>query len=495
MQLLWIIVILEMTILVKGITKDLSSTIGWQYGKSLSECNRYMLDNQLGTDISFKVGPPTGVQSLIRAHKYVLISRSAVFETMFYARNTTLLSETPENGATIDDPIVISDMNPGVFKDMLNFIYTDNVTVNFKTLLPLMYAGKKYQLPKLINECQKVLQHNISVSNVCEILDQAIYFDEQELVNKSLQFIGEHAVKVVKTEGFLQMSRPSLLKMVSYDWLQIGEVTLYKACIAWAEVQLQKLLVESPTEHAVREQLAEVFHKIRFPSMTLEEFAQIAGRSDMLTCAEKASIYYYIGTEDHENHTLVFVWKKRYNEKMIDRFQSVVNSDWGCSNQQDSIQFKTDKDITLTGIGTYPTGSNNGYRYGQIIQNAYNITIDITRNSHRHGQDRHHQHINGQQSNHRIGGIPSTAINSTMFNGSNIAKVPLRESLEIKAGVHYTITIRQVNGNGCYSRYGQTNVPDNPMQTEDVTFWFYNAGNSNTSPTNGQIPRLFYIVF
>ena len=57
---------------------------GWQYGKSIVECNRYMLDHQLSTDVSFEVGPPDGARSQIRAHKYVLISRSAVFESMLF---------------------------------------------------------------------------------------------------------------------------------------------------------------------------------------------------------------------------------------------------------------------------------------------------------------------------------------------------------------------------------------------------------------------------
>jgi len=118
------------------------------------------------------------------------------------------------------------------------------------------------------------------------------------------------------------------------------------------------------------------------------------------------------------------------------------------------------------------------------------MAIDINENSHPHQQSHH----GGQQSSRRIGGVTSITVNSTMFDGMYIAKVPLDESLKLKSGVHYTISIRQVSGNGCYSRYGQTSNPDDPVKAEDASFWFHNSGATSTSASSGQIPRLYYIA-
>jgi hypothetical protein len=60
---------------------ETSSPISWQLGKSLSECNRYMLDNQISTDVNIQV-EYNGARSLLYAHRYMLISRSAVLERM-----------------------------------------------------------------------------------------------------------------------------------------------------------------------------------------------------------------------------------------------------------------------------------------------------------------------------------------------------------------------------------------------------------------------------
>ena len=57
--------------------------IGWQSEKTLAECMRYMLDNEILTDVCFEVGPPDGATVDIRAHKLILISRSPVSEAMF----------------------------------------------------------------------------------------------------------------------------------------------------------------------------------------------------------------------------------------------------------------------------------------------------------------------------------------------------------------------------------------------------------------------------
>ena len=51
----------------------------WQSGKSLAECNLHMLTSEDSCDVSFRVGPS---EKSVRAHRYVLISRSCVFHSM-----------------------------------------------------------------------------------------------------------------------------------------------------------------------------------------------------------------------------------------------------------------------------------------------------------------------------------------------------------------------------------------------------------------------------
>ena len=54
--------------------------IDWQTGKTLPERMKYMLDNQLMCDATFRVGPD---QTPVQAHKFMLASASPVFDRMF----------------------------------------------------------------------------------------------------------------------------------------------------------------------------------------------------------------------------------------------------------------------------------------------------------------------------------------------------------------------------------------------------------------------------
>ena len=81
----------------------------WQVGRSVLECNKYMWEKKLAADIVFEVGPSDGQVEQISAHKYVLVSRSPVFEAMFYGA----LSQNTK------DTIRITDVEPDAFKEAL----------------------------------------------------------------------------------------------------------------------------------------------------------------------------------------------------------------------------------------------------------------------------------------------------------------------------------------------------------------------------------------
>jgi len=82
----------------------------WQEEKSVLECNRLMLENELATDVCFQIGS-TGASTLVRAHKYVLMSRSPVFLAMF--------SGGMAESRTNCEPINVPDIDNDTFTDLL----------------------------------------------------------------------------------------------------------------------------------------------------------------------------------------------------------------------------------------------------------------------------------------------------------------------------------------------------------------------------------------
>lgn len=103
---------------------ELRTSAEWQHGKSLKECNKYMLENEIATDVCFEVGPRDGHQGLVRAHKYILIARSAVFEAMFCGGMS-------ESKADANSKIPITDVEVEIFEELLRWMcdYLMNIAV------------------------------------------------------------------------------------------------------------------------------------------------------------------------------------------------------------------------------------------------------------------------------------------------------------------------------------------------------------------------------
>lgn len=85
----------------------------WQDNKSLQERSQYMLDNEIATDVCFEIHSPEGNVTLVRAHKFMLVAGSPVFEAMLCGG----MSEArPDHGN-----IQIQDIDAATFKELLRF--------------------------------------------------------------------------------------------------------------------------------------------------------------------------------------------------------------------------------------------------------------------------------------------------------------------------------------------------------------------------------------
>lgn len=86
--------------------------VDWQIGKSILQCSTYMFENKIAADVCFEVGLPDQPTVEILAHKYALISRSPVFETMF-------CGSLSENSSTYGQKIRVIDVEPEAFQEAL----------------------------------------------------------------------------------------------------------------------------------------------------------------------------------------------------------------------------------------------------------------------------------------------------------------------------------------------------------------------------------------
>jgi len=334
-----------------------------------------------------------------------------------------------------------------------------------ETASSLMYAANKYMLPKLVRECGRCLSDGLNVDNVIEVLEQSLLFNDKELQSKCLEFIGNNAKVVLTGSEILSASPQTMDSILNVDELSVKEIVVYETCIVWAKHQLQSQIpTENPTDEMIREVLGDLLYKIRFPSMKLTEFAEIVQGNNILTAEEKASIYGFLATYKKDSGFLFSTVRRIGEENWIERTVAPVQfkGAWYPRAGVDAINFITDRNILLTGVGLFMGYSVLGGGYVAIVQIL---------------------HSNNSLFQKKLT-VPGT-IDAKQF------KVSLDVPILICAGVVYSIKTLVTEGEIAHRGYPCQAV----CKKDNVTFTFSSHPESKyTTEFYGQIPRLYFIL-
>lgn len=253
----------------------------WQATKSnVKERLAYLINTEIMCDIHFRVGKPPN-QQLIPAHKFLLSVGSAVFDAQF-------------NGqiATRDSVIDIPDVEPAAFIALLKFIYSDEVNIGPETVMTTLYTAKKYAVPALEKACVEFLKRNLSSDNAFMLLTQARLFDEPQLAALCLETIDKSTSEALNAEGFTDIDHETLCVVLERDTLGIRESKLCTAVFRWSEAECKRL-DKQPTPENQRQVLGRALQLIRFPLMSIEEFATGPAQSGILEDKEVVQLFLY----------------------------------------------------------------------------------------------------------------------------------------------------------------------------------------------------------
>ena len=144
------------------------------------------------SDVTFNIG-----ERQFKAHKCILASSSQVFLAMFE-------HPTKEN---ITNQVVIEDIDPEIFQELLRFIYTGRLSspVTLDTMATRLFvAADKYLLDRLKSECEIHLLRRMSADNCIEFLklvsDQIHPADN--LKQGTIDFFRRFPGEVMSTDGW-----------------------------------------------------------------------------------------------------------------------------------------------------------------------------------------------------------------------------------------------------------------------------------------------------
>ncbi|XP_053573396.1 BTB/POZ domain-containing protein 1 isoform X2 [Bombina bombina] len=418
--------------LVKGLERE--PGYNWQATKSsLKERFAFLFNNELLSDVKFVVGKGRQAQK-IPAHKFVLATGSAVFDAMF-------------NGgmATSSVEIDLPDVEPSAFLALLRFLYSDEVQIGPETVMTTLYTAKKYAVPALEAHCVDFLTKNLRADNAFMLLTQARLFDEPQLASLCFDTIDKNTVDAISAEGFTDIDIDTLCAVLERDTLSIRESRLFGAAVRWAEAECQRQQLPLTIENKMKV-LGKAMSLIRFPLMTVEEFAAVN---------PKPRVEYI----DRPRCCL------RGRECSINRFQQ-VESRWGYSGTSDRVRFTVSRRISVVGFGLY--GSIHG-------PTDYQVNIQILE----------------YEKNQTVGQ------NDTGFScdgTANVFRVMFKEPIEILANICYTACATLKGPDSHYGTKGFKKVVHELPSASKTCFYFFSSpGNNNgTSVEDGQIPEIIF---
>lgn len=266
----------------------------------------------------------------------VLAAASKVFKVMFYG-------ELKEEG-----DIKVCNVTAAAFEEFLQFFYLKEVILSMQHILEVSHLGHKYDIEKCFDVCVKFIKDEISADNVCIGLGFAILYDQNDLMKICEKKIIINTNAVFKSTSFLECDGKVLAHILNMRLLSCTEIDVFEGCMSWLKVKCGQ---QTLTKEMIHTHLGELFHQIRFVSLTIEEFAILVQTYGLLFSSEEYQdiISTIVLSKSHAN---IFNGNRRQiqwnNDTVIkcDRTISDTSSTFCMRNIETSI-FSTNDPILL----------------------------------------------------------------------------------------------------------------------------------------------------
>lgn len=341
------------------------------------------------------------------------------------------------------------------------YIYCDEIDLAADTVLATLYAAKKYIVPHLARACVNFLETSLSAKNACVLLSQSCLFEEPDLTQRCWEVIDAQAELALKSEGFCDIDFQTLESILRRETLNAKEIVVFEAALNWAEVECQRQDLALSIENK-RKVLGKALYLIRIPTMALDDFANGAAQSGVLTLNETNDIFlWYTASKKPE---LQFVSKARKGliPQRCHRFQSCAyrSNQWRYRGRCDSIQFAVDKRVFIAGFGLY--GSSCGSA-------EYSAKIELKRQGVVLGQNL-----------------------SKYFSDGSSSTFPVwfEYPVQIEPDTFYTASVI-LDGNEL-SYFGQEGMTEVQCGKVTVQFQCSSDSTNGTGVQGGQIPELIF---
>ncbi|XP_062568129.1 BTB/POZ domain-containing protein 6-like [Saccostrea cucullata] len=308
----------------------------WQCDKSLAECLKHVLNNELFCDVTLYLGSN---MEAVHAHKLVLCSRSPVFYASF------------EGPLAEKGRFIITDIEKETFQQFLQYIYTDDVQLSYENVTSILYCARKYCVDKLTKRCEIFMEDAIDIENVFGILEEAHTYGLIGLKTKCVKFLVTNIKGALLSESFRNICRGCLGTILSIETFNIEEELLFEHALYWAEAECSRKGL-AITDKNKRIALGDVIKSIRFPAMTSDYFGKKVASSELLDADEVIDVFLYnFSRNDGERGQSMFETASRSYRQVL-RFRKTLR-ERQASDDKNEIAFECSVPATLHGVCVY----------------------------------------------------------------------------------------------------------------------------------------------
>lgn len=169
-------------------------------------------------------------------------------------------------------------------------LYTDSFEIDHENVSGILYLAMKYDVQHLVEACKSYCTSNITLDDVCTLMNLAYNCNLSKLWSTCLQFIVMNTKSIFPSNYLDNMEKGTMRKFVICDELAVDEILIFECLRSWAkhECSRQELGYNIENERSV---LGDIVNYIRFPTMKSLTFTNKIATTNFLTTEEEVDIH------------------------------------------------------------------------------------------------------------------------------------------------------------------------------------------------------------
>ena len=229
-------------------------------GASTTSIISKLYNDKSTSDVTFIVGPN---ETEFYGHTLIIGAANDVFKANF-------------SGSWKDNRTVkLEDVKEVVFEAFMLYIYRSEININTENFLDVLEFAHRYMMTGLFESLTTRITIESYVSDYFwKFMSFAYVTSDVALINRCLDLLDKKPETFLSQPEFLETKSYIITLFVDRNSLDILEVKLFHFLLQWSESECKRTTLEI-TPGNQRKVMESFIHKIRFPIMTLEEFASV----------------------------------------------------------------------------------------------------------------------------------------------------------------------------------------------------------------------------